>query len=233
MSWISHPYRRFTLLGPLLYAGMMWLGYQTAAEGGTSTEWNPTTEDCQTTDIRITPTEMTADTVAIIHHFNRTKAVRILPRPIDSVAASDIKAPKVVLRVPPPPPPPGPKNRCGGFGMFERMPIFPGCAKTMPYEERKACGERKLLEFIHTNIRYPATARNWNCAGTAIIEFIVQKDGHIEEAEIIADPGCGLGAIALKAVVEMNEQKVIWTPGRQGGRFVAVKFSLPIRFKLK
>ena len=113
------------------------------------------------------------------------------------------------------------------------MPLFPGCEISGSYAEKKACADEKLLEFIYANIRYPTNAREESCSGKAVIEFVVQKNGHIENAEIIVDPGCGLGAIALAAVVEMNKQEIVWTPGHQHGIPIAVKFSLPVRFKLE
>lgn len=235
MTWLFHPYRRYILLGALLYGGMAWLGYQAGEELGIATECEHEIAHCPRAAEDKGPLEMTTDTLAIVHYFNRAKAVRPLPRPISPVVDSGLKVPRGARRIPPPPPP-WPRHRkfdCGMFRIFGQMPIFPGCDEMTPYEEHKACGEQKLLEFVYGNVRYPANAREQRCSGTALIEFIVLKNGRIGEAEIIADPSCGLGQVALAAVMAMNKQDIVWTPGQQGGISVAVKFSLPIRFKLE
>jgi protein TonB len=42
----------------------------------------------------------------------------------------------------------------------------------------------------------------------------------------------GMGEEALRTVNQMNKD-IRWEPGKQGGKAVAVKFTLPVRFKLE
>lgn len=236
MTWLFHPYRRFALLGVLLYAGTTWLGYRMASEQDASAKYFSVSESCERDYAGQNIGETTADTVAVLHHFKRVKAVGPLARRIDPLVVPGMKIPRVVRLIPPPPPLPPPprpsKVSCGGFTFSERLPVFPGCDERLPYEERKRCGEQKLLEFIYANVRYPAHAREQGCAGIAVIEFIVGKAGDVEAAQIVADPGCGLGKAALVAVLEMNRQGIVWGPGWQHGRPVRVEYRLPVRFKL-
>ncbi len=135
---------------------------------------------------------------------------------------------------PPPPPPPLPKETEPPFFVVaERMPMFPGCDDDMPYAERKVCSDKKMLEFIYQNIKFPAIARENRIDGTAVVSFIVEKDGTVAELKVLRDPGARLGEEALRVVNLMNVQGKIWTPGRQAGENVRVQFNLPVKFRLQ
>lgn len=136
---------------------------------------------------------------------------------------------------PPPPPPPPPEPEAEEiFKVVEDMPRFPGCEDiTASKEERRACSNRKMLEYIYENINYPGLARDNNIEGTVVISFIVDKQGRINDAEVVRDIGGGCGAEALRVVKMMNEMPERWTPGMQRGRPVKVLFNLPVKFKLE
>lgn len=113
----------------------------------------------------------------------------------------------------------------------EEMPLFPGC-EDGAYQERKICAERKLLEFIQQNIRYPAIARENNVEGTVVVRFVVEKDGAVSNISVVRDIGAQCGQEAARVVNLMNQQEKRWRPGKQNGRFVRVQFNLPVKFKL-
>jgi protein TonB len=109
------------------------------------------------------------------------------------------------------------------------QPNFPGCESIEDGKERDNCSDKKLLEFIYQNIRYPEAARNIGIEGMVFVRFVVEKDGSISKAEVLRDPGGGLGTEALRVVQMMP----LWHPGRQQGRAVRVQFNLPVNFKLQ
>ncbi|TVQ42700.1 MAG: energy transducer TonB [Saprospirales bacterium] len=120
------------------------------------------------------------------------------------------------------------------FDFVEHMPRFPGCEqKGLSSEELQLCSDRQLLEFIARHIRFSALARENRIEGVAVISFVVNRDGRIEDPEIIRDPGGGLGQQALRVVKMMNEMDENWIPGQQAGRKVNVRFNLPVRFTLE
>ena len=133
---------------------------------------------------------------------------------------------------PPPPPPPAPEEE-EIFKVVEEMPRFPGCENEATTEAKKACADKKMLEFIYKNIKYPAIARENGVEGTAVITFVVEKDGSVKDARIVRDIGAQCGQEALRVVNMMNESNLKWTPGKQRGRSVRVQFNLPVRFKLE
>jgi protein TonB len=136
---------------------------------------------------------------------------------------------------PPPPPPPPPEPEVEEiFKVVEDMPRFPGCEDmTASKDEMRMCANRKMLEFIYENIRYPALARDNNIEGTAVVSFVVDKEGRIEDAQVVRDIGGGCGAEALRVVKMMNQMDERWTPGMQRGRPVKVLFNLPVKFRLE
>ncbi len=148
-----------------------------------------------------------------------------------------IEAPPVVEDAPPPPPPPPPPPEPKVeeiFRVVEQMPRFPGCENQGGTDkEKKACAERKLLEYIYKNIKYPAIARENGVEGNVVVQFVVDKDGSINKAKVVRDIGAGCGEEALRVVELMNTKGLKWTPGKQRGRAVKVQFNLPIKFRLE
>ncbi len=102
------------------------------------------------------------------------------------------------------------------FKVVDKMPKFPG-------------GVKKLLNYLATNIKYPAEARKTKVQGRVIINFIVEKDGTISHAKVLKGIGHGCDKEALKAVENMPR----WIPGEQKGKPVRVSFNLPVKFSLK
>ena len=92
---------------------------------------------------------------------------------------------------------------------------------------------KNLLEFIYKNIKYPAIARENGVEGTVVVTFVVEKSGKVTDARVVRDIGAKCGDEALRVVNMMNQQGIVWTPGKQRGRPVRVQFNLPVRFKLE
>ncbi|MCR4836636.1 MAG: energy transducer TonB [Bacteroidaceae bacterium] len=102
------------------------------------------------------------------------------------------------------------------FQVVQEMPEFPG-------------GMEKLLEYEDKKIKYPAKARKEGIEGMVIVEFIVEKDGSISGPKVILSLTPKCDAEALRVVKSMPK----WKPGKQNGKIVRVKYTLPVRFKLK
>lgn len=101
------------------------------------------------------------------------------------------------------------------FEVVEQMPDFPG-------------GMQELMKFLSSNIKYPAQAHKENRQGRVIVQFVVRKDGQIVEPKIAKSVSPDLDAEALRVISIMPN----WTPGRQRGEAVSVKFTVPIMFRL-
>lgn len=101
------------------------------------------------------------------------------------------------------------------FDVVEQMPEFPG-------------GMPELMKFLQENVKYPEEAMKNGIQGRVLIQFIVEKDGSISEAKVIKKVNEHLDAEALRVIGEMPK----WTPGKQKGQEVRVKFVLPVTFRL-
>ena len=112
--------------------------------------------------------------------------------------------------------------------MVEENPMFPGCEDIADKMERKKCADEKMLQFIYSNLKYPALAKENRVEGMVVVKFVIQKDGAITQAEIIRDIGAGCGHEALRIINAMPQ----WIPGKQLGVPIAVQYNLPVKFKL-
>ena len=101
------------------------------------------------------------------------------------------------------------------FNVVEHQPEYPG-------------GMGELMKFIQRNIRYPKEAQEQGKQGRVIVQFVVEKDGSITEAKVARSADPQLDAEALRIVSEMPK----WTPGKQRGKEVRTRFSLPVTFRL-
>jgi len=83
------------------------------------------------------------------------------------------------------------------------------------------------LQSIQQNVRYPEMARRAGIEGRVYVQFIVNEQGDVENAQVIRGIGGGADEEALRVV---NEAK--FRPGIHRGQPVRVLYSLPISFKL-
>ena len=88
-----------------------------------------------------------------------------------------------------------------------------------------------MLEFIYKNIKYPPIARENGVEGTTVIRFVVDKDGSVQDPQIVRDIGAQCGQEALRVVELMNSKGLKWIPGKQRGKAVKVYFNLPVKFQ--
>jgi protein TonB len=135
---------------------------------------------------------------------------------------------------PPPPPPPAIKDDAREiFVVVEQMPRFPGCEDIEGGDAaKKACSDQKLMEFLGKNVRYPGMAIENGIQGSVVVSFVVERDGQVTNVEVLRDIGGGCGEEAVRLVQSMNNEHR-WIPGKQRGRTVPVRFTLPIKFSLE
>jgi protein TonB len=142
------------------------------------------------------------------------------------------KKPKPIINKPLPPKPKV-KEEIDGIMLFvEEMPMFPGCDGLGNYEERKSCSDKKMLEFIYNNVKYPSLARENGVEGTVVISFVIEKNGTISNIKILREVGAGCSEAATSVVEKMQSLPQKWIAGKQGNEKVRVQFNLPIKFKL-
>ena len=90
-------------------------------------------------------------------------------------------------------------------------------------------GNEALFRFLQKNLKYPRLAVENEKQGKVFIGFVVRENGSITDVKVINGIGSGCDEEALRVVRAMPA----WKAGKQGGRAVAVRFVLPIVFKLE
>jgi len=102
------------------------------------------------------------------------------------------------------------------YTTVEKNPQFPG-------------GDKALLEFINSNVRYPIEAMQQGIQGKVMTRFIVNESGKVENPEIIRSLDPTTDAAAIKVIKSLPD----FIPGEQNGKKVAVWYNLPITFRLE
>lgn len=102
------------------------------------------------------------------------------------------------------------------FAIVEQMPDFPG-------------GQTELIKYIASHVRYPAFAQESGIQGTVFVSFVVDRTGKVTRVQVARSVDPALDKEAIRVVSAMPD----WSPGRQGGKAVAVSYTVPIKFKLQ
>jgi len=102
------------------------------------------------------------------------------------------------------------------FQVVETMPSFPG-------------GDAALFKFLSQNVKYPVIAQENGIQGRVICQFVVNKDGSIVDVEVVRSVDASLDKEAIRVIKSMPK----WSPGKQRGKSVRVKYTLPVNFKLQ
>ncbi len=101
------------------------------------------------------------------------------------------------------------------FMLVEEMPEFPG-------------GDLELRKFIAENVKYPAEAKEKKIKGKVFVQFVINKDGNVEDVKLAR----GVDPLLDEAAMDVVKSLPQWKPGRQRGQNVKVSFTVPINFQL-
>lgn len=103
------------------------------------------------------------------------------------------------------------------FVVVETMPEFPG-------------GQQALFKYLSENVKYPVIAQENGIQGRVICQFVVNKDGAIVDVEVVRSGGDpSLDKEAIRVIKSMPK----WNPGKQRGKAVRVKYTVPVNFRLQ
>ena len=103
------------------------------------------------------------------------------------------------------------------FVVVETMPEFPG-------------GQQALFKYLSENVKYPVIAQENGIQGRVICQFVVNKDGSIVDVEVVRSGG---DASLDKEDVRVIKSMPKWKPGKQRGKAVRVKYTVPVNFRLQ
>lgn len=102
------------------------------------------------------------------------------------------------------------------FVIVEQMPEFPG-------------GDLALRQFLANAVKYPVIAQENGIQGKVYVSFVIDETGNIASVDLLRGVDISLDNEALRVVRALPK----WKPGKQGGKPVKVRFSVPIHFELQ
>lgn len=102
------------------------------------------------------------------------------------------------------------------FTVVEEQPSFPG-------------GPTELFKYVMNEVKYPKIAQDNGIQGRVVTSFVVDKEGNIKQVKVERGVDPALDAEALRVVKAMPK----WIPGKQKGKAVAVRYILPVQFRLQ
>lgn len=120
-------------------------------------------------------------------------------------------------------------------------------------------GQAALMQFLAQNIRYPKIAAENGAQGRVIVQFVVEKDGSLSNFAVVKKSGdiitknaqSGITVNAQGSATEENKVpqeafdalnaeavRVLrgmpnWTPAKQRGQVVRMRYTLPVTFRLE
>ena len=107
------------------------------------------------------------------------------------------------------------QDRDSIHNIVEQMPEFSG-------------GVAEMMTYLSGNIKYPEEAKDKGISGRVFLSFVIEKDGSVNQVEVMRGIGGGCDDEAVRVVKAMPK----WKPGMQKGEPVRVSYMLPITFKL-
>ena len=102
------------------------------------------------------------------------------------------------------------------FTVVEEQPSFPG-------------GVPALFKYLAAEVKYPVIAQENGIQGRVVTSFVVDKEGNIKQVKVERGVDPALDAEALRVVKAMPK----WIPAKQKGEAVAVRYILPVQFRLQ
>lgn len=130
----------------------------------------------------------------------------------DEIGGEVLKAKEEIAQ----PEPPKNEEENKVFDVVEEQPSFPG-------------GQGALMAWLNDNIKYPVVAAENGIQGKVIVQFVVGKNGSISNVKVLRSVDPSLDKEAVRVVSNMPH----WTPGKQNGASVNVRFTLPVTFRLQ
>lgn len=115
------------------------------------------------------------------------------------------------------------------FAVIEDIPLFPGC-ENVPKAQRMDCFNEKMNKHIKKYFTYPERAAEDNIQGRVSVQFIIDKQGNVTNIQMRGPKGGQELEEEAKRIIEKLPK---FTPGKQRGKPVKVKYGLPITFRLQ
>lgn len=129
------------------------------------------------------------------------------------------------------------KRRIGFEALAKTTPTFTDADGNIVYNRAEVDpsyhgGKKAMMKYLRDNIKFPKEAEEKGIEGTVFVDFIVGANGVVREVGVTDAPDEvvdeSFRAEAIRVVSAMPK----WIPGRQHGKAVQVRYSLPVTFQM-
>ena len=115
-------------------------------------------------------------------------------------------------------------------------------------------GQGALMQYLAQNIRYPKISAENGVQGRVVVQFVIEKDGSLSNFKVVKDakpvsdgitvnaqgttaegndiPKEAYGALNIEALRVLRGMPN-WTPAKQRGQVVRMRYTLPVTFRLQ
>lgn len=115
-------------------------------------------------------------------------------------------------------------------------------------------GQGALMQYLAQNIRYPKISAENGVQGRVLVQFVIEKDGSLSNFKVVKDAKPVLDGITVNAqgttaegndipkeaygALNIEALRVLrgmpnWTPAKQRGQVVRMRYTLPVTFRLE
>ena len=122
---------------------------------------------------------------------------------------------------------PQPAQAASAQGLGGQTGTGVGSGSGAPYETNFGQADApRFLQYVQPN--YPLAARQQGREGTVVLRLTIDERGSLVQVEVVASPSDGFAESAVEAV-----KRSTFAPALRGGRAVASRAVLPVRFTLR
>ena len=100
--------------------------------------------------------------------------------------------------------------------MTDRNPEFPG-------------GMKELSEYISNHLQYPTVSQENGVMGNVRVSYVIDEEGNVTDVEVMESIDPYLDEEAVRVISSMPK----WKPGIKDGKYVKMKTSTLVKFKLQ
>ena len=184
-------------------------------------------------------------------NFDRGETMVIEQIEQETIQMDEILQTEQIKKPPPPPPPPVPVevpndevledfdlDLDAALDIDEPLTNLP---PPPPVEEKEEEPEPEIFTVVEqlpeiiggmaalqSSIKYPEIAQKAGVEGKVFVSFVVDENGDVHNPTVARPLGAGCDEAALEAI-----SKAKFRPGRQRGKAVKVRMTIPVTFKLQ
>jgi TonB family protein len=108
--------------------------------------------------------------------------------------------------------------------LYQGEPIYKKVEREPSYQG----GQAALVNFLKSNVEYPADAASRKVEGTVLVSFVISKDGEVGNVKVIHPVSPDIDREAVRVIKLMPK----WKPAELKGQKVNMAYKMPLAFRI-